>query len=135
MVEIGTGFSNRLKNRHRPKPTAHAYASPMRALVDEAIHQILAAGVIVKRQRGWETNLRLRYFGPCPLTFGGNEESAFTLIVNLGWDSPAADEYLYTKLYTIRRVHYVRLVRLARKTRGKTPLVISPWGRQLTKPL
>jgi hypothetical protein len=33
---------------------------------------------------------------------------------------------LYTKLYTIRRV---RDVRLALKTCGKTPLVISPWGR------
>jgi len=64
--------------------TADEDVTPGGTLVDEAIHQSLAAGVTVNCQSGWEASLRLRYFGPRPLTSDGSVKSASTLIVNLG---------------------------------------------------
>ena len=64
--------------------TADEDVTPGGTLVDEAIHQSLAAGVTVNSQSGWEAGLRLRYFGPRPLTSDGSVKSASTLIVNLG---------------------------------------------------
>jgi outer membrane receptor protein involved in Fe transport len=64
--------------------TAAEDVTPGGTLVDEAIHQSLAAGVTVNSQNGWESSLRLRYFGPRPLTSDGSVTSASTLIVNLG---------------------------------------------------
>jgi outer membrane receptor protein involved in Fe transport len=52
--------------------------------VDEAIHQSLSGGVTVNAKSGWEASLRLRYFGPRPLTSTGSVRSDSTLIVNLG---------------------------------------------------
>jgi len=64
--------------------TATEDVTPGGTLVDEAIHQSLAAGVTVHSTGGWESSLRLRYFGPRPLTSDGSVKSASTLIVNLG---------------------------------------------------
>ena len=64
--------------------TAGEDVTPGGTLVDEAIHQSLAAGVTVSSQGGWEASLRLRYFGPRPLTSDGSVNSASTAIVNLG---------------------------------------------------
>lgn len=64
--------------------TAAEDVTPGGTLVDEAIHQTLSAGLTVRDKSGWETTLRLRYFGPRPLTSTGNVTSASTLIVNLG---------------------------------------------------
>jgi hypothetical protein len=64
--------------------TADEDVTPGGTLVDEAIHQSLAAGVTVNNQSGWEASLRLRYFGPRPLTSDGSVKSASTLVVNLG---------------------------------------------------
>jgi outer membrane receptor protein involved in Fe transport len=58
--------------------------TPGGSLVDEAIRQSLAAGVTVHGESGWESSLRLRYFGPRPLTSDGSVNSDSTLIVNLG---------------------------------------------------
>jgi outer membrane receptor protein involved in Fe transport len=58
--------------------------TPGGTLVDEAIHQSVAAGVTVHSRNGWESSLRLRYFGPRPLTSDGSVTSASTLVVNLG---------------------------------------------------
>ena len=64
--------------------TADEDVTPGGTLVDEAIHQSLAAGMTVSSQSGWEASFRLRYFGPRPLTSDGSVKSASTLIVNLG---------------------------------------------------
>jgi len=70
---------------HFVSPTTAAEdVTPGGTLVDEAIHQSLAAGMTVKEGRGWESSLRLRYFGPRPLTSNGSVKSDSTLIVNLG---------------------------------------------------
>jgi outer membrane receptor protein involved in Fe transport len=58
--------------------------TPGGRLVDEAIHQSLSGGVTVNSKGGWEASLRLRYFGPRPLTSTGSVKSDSTLIVNLG---------------------------------------------------
>jgi outer membrane receptor protein involved in Fe transport len=63
--------------------TAEEDVTPGGRYVDEAIHQSLAAGVTVNGAI-WETSLRLRYFGPRPLTSDGTVTSSSTLIVNLG---------------------------------------------------
>jgi outer membrane receptor protein involved in Fe transport len=64
--------------------TAAEDPTPGGTLVDEAVHRTLAAGATVRSRGGWETSLRLRYFGPRPLTSTGSVSSASTLIVNLG---------------------------------------------------
>jgi outer membrane receptor protein involved in Fe transport len=64
--------------------TAAEDVTPGGTLVDEAIHQTLAAGMTLASSNGWESTLRLRYFGPRPLTSDGSVTSASTLIVNLG---------------------------------------------------
>jgi len=67
------------------KPTtADEDVTPGGTLVDEAIHESLAAGMTVSSQSGWEASLRLRDFGPRPLTSDGSVKSDSTLIVNLG---------------------------------------------------
>lgn len=58
--------------------------TPGGTLVDEAIHQTLSAGATVREGRRFDVSLRLRYFGPRPLTSTGSVESASTSIVNLG---------------------------------------------------
>jgi len=70
---------------HFDSPTTAAEdVTPGGTLVDEAIRQSLAAGMTVNTPSGWESSLRLRYFGPRPLTSDGSVKSASTLIVNLG---------------------------------------------------
>jgi outer membrane receptor protein involved in Fe transport len=64
--------------------TAAEDITPGGTLVDEAIHQSLAAGMTVNGPSGWESTLRLRYFGPRPLVSDGSVKSDSTLIVNLG---------------------------------------------------
>jgi outer membrane receptor protein involved in Fe transport len=64
--------------------TADEDVTPGGTLVDEAVHQSLASGVTVDGPGGWETTLRLRYFGPRPLTSDGSIKSDSTLIMNLG---------------------------------------------------
>ena len=64
--------------------TAAEDVTPGGTLVDEAIHQSLAAGLTVNSQNGWESSLRVRYFGPRPLTSDGSVKSDSTLTVNLG---------------------------------------------------
>ena len=64
--------------------TANQDLTPGGTLVDEAIRQSLAAGLTVAGPAGWSSSLRLRYFGPRPLTSDGSVQSASTLIVNLG---------------------------------------------------
>jgi len=64
--------------------TAAEDVTPGGTLVDEAIHQSLSGGVTVNAKSGWEASLRLRYFGPRPLTSTGSVRSDSTLIVNLG---------------------------------------------------
>jgi outer membrane receptor protein involved in Fe transport len=64
--------------------TADEDVTPGGTLVDEAIHQSLAAGVTVNGSGGWESTLRVRYFGPRPLVSDGSVMSKSTLIVNLG---------------------------------------------------
>jgi outer membrane receptor protein involved in Fe transport len=64
--------------------TAAEDITPGGTLVDEAIHQSLSGGVTVGSPKGWETTLRLRYFGPRPLVSDGSVKSDSTLIVNLG---------------------------------------------------
>lgn len=70
---------------HFTSPTTAAEdVTPGGTLVDESIRQSLAAGVTVHPENGWETSVRLRYFGPRPLTSDGSVNSNSTLIVNLG---------------------------------------------------
>jgi hypothetical protein len=70
---------------HFVSPTTPAEdATPGGTLVDEAIHESLAAGATVKGPGGWEATLRLRYFGPRPLVSDGSVNSKSTLILNLG---------------------------------------------------
>ncbi len=64
--------------------TASQDVTPGGTRIDEAIRQSLAAGATIEAGRGWEASLRLRYFGPRPLTSDGSIKSASTLIVNLG---------------------------------------------------
>lgn len=64
--------------------TADEDPTPGGTLVDEAIHQSLTGGLTLRGMSGWETSLRLRYFGPRPLTSTGNVTSASTTIVNWG---------------------------------------------------
>lgn len=64
--------------------TADEDVTPGGTLVDESIHQSLAAGVTVNGGNGWESSLRARYFGPRPLTSDGTVTSASTFILNLG---------------------------------------------------
>ena len=64
--------------------TAAEDVTPGGTLVDEAIHQSLSGGVTVNGRAGWEVSLRLRYFGPRPLTSDGSVKSDSTSIVNLG---------------------------------------------------
>jgi hypothetical protein len=64
--------------------TAAEDLTPGGTLVDEAIRQSLSGGVTVTGATGWESSLRLRYFGPRPLVSDGSATSASTLIVNLG---------------------------------------------------
>ena len=64
--------------------TAEEDVTPGGTLVDEAIHQSLASGITLNSQSGWEASLRLRYFGPRPLTSDGSVKSNSTSIVNLG---------------------------------------------------
>ena len=70
---------------HFVSPTTAAEdIAPGGTLVDEAIRQSLSSGVTVKNSGGWEASLRLRYFGPRPLTSTGSVKSDSTLILNLG---------------------------------------------------
>jgi outer membrane receptor protein involved in Fe transport len=70
---------------HFDTPTTAAEdVTPGGTLVDEAIRQSLSGGVTLKSGRGWESSLRVRYFGPRPLVSDGSVTSASTLIVNLG---------------------------------------------------
>jgi hypothetical protein len=64
--------------------TAAEDVTPGGTLVDEAIRQSLSAGMTVKAPGGWEATVRLRYFGPRPLTSDGSVRSDSTLIANLG---------------------------------------------------
>jgi outer membrane receptor protein involved in Fe transport len=64
--------------------TADEDVTPGGTQVDESIHQSLAGGVTVHDESGGEASLRVRYFGPRPLTSDGSVQSASTLIVNLG---------------------------------------------------
>ena len=64
--------------------TSDEDVTPGGTLVDEAIHQSLSGGVTVRSGRRWEASLRLRYFGPRPLTSDGSVTSASTTVVNLG---------------------------------------------------
>jgi hypothetical protein len=64
--------------------TAAEDVAPGGTLVDEAIHQSLSGGVALKGATGWNASVRLRYFGPRPLTSTGSVNSDSTLIVNLG---------------------------------------------------
>ena len=64
--------------------TAAEDVTPGGTLVDEAIRQSLSAGVTWRGPAGWQASLRLRYFGPRPLTSDGSVTSASTSIVNLG---------------------------------------------------
>jgi outer membrane receptor protein involved in Fe transport len=64
--------------------TADEDVTPGGTPVDEAIHQSLSGGVTVHSEGGWESSLRVRYFGPRPLTSDGSAQSSSTLIVNLG---------------------------------------------------
>jgi outer membrane receptor protein involved in Fe transport len=70
---------------HFVSPTTAAEdITPGGTLVDETIHQSLSGGVTVTSKTGWEVSLRLRYFGPRPLTSDGSIKSNSTSIVNLG---------------------------------------------------
>ena len=70
---------------HFVSPTTAAEdVTPGGTLVDEAIHQTLSGGVTANSKTGWEVSLRLRYFGPRPLTSTGDVKSGSTMVVNLG---------------------------------------------------
>jgi len=58
--------------------------TPGGSLVDEAIHLSIASGVEYKTTNDLAFSLRLRYFGPRPLTSDGTVESKSTSIVNFG---------------------------------------------------
>ena len=64
--------------------TAAEDLTPGGTLIDEAVHETLAAGVTAGKRSGWVASLRLRYFGPRPLVSNGSVTSASTTIVNLG---------------------------------------------------
>lgn len=65
--------------------TASEDVTPGGTLVDEAVHQTLSAGMTVGSQTGFEATVRLRYFGPRPLTSDGSVKSDSTLVANLGF--------------------------------------------------
>jgi hypothetical protein len=64
--------------------TAAQDLTPGGTLVDEAVHQTLSTGVTARGKAGWEATVRLRYFGPRPLTSDGSVRSRSTLVANLG---------------------------------------------------
>jgi outer membrane receptor protein involved in Fe transport len=70
---------------HFTAPTTAAEdLTPGGTLVDEAIHTSLSSGITFRRGKDWDASLRLRYFGPRPLTSDGSVTSHSTTIVNLG---------------------------------------------------
>jgi len=64
--------------------TATEDITPGGTLVPEAIHQSIATGVEYKTTSNLEVSLRLRYFGPRPLTSDGSISSKSTSIINFG---------------------------------------------------
>ena len=64
--------------------TASEDVTPGGTLVDEAVRRTLSAGMTVGSQAGLEATVRLRYFGPRPLTSDGSVKSNSTLVANLG---------------------------------------------------
>lgn len=64
--------------------TASEDVAPGGTLVDEAVHQTLSAGMTVGSLAALEATVRLRYFGPRPLTSDGSVRSNSTLVANLG---------------------------------------------------
>ena len=77
-------FKRELRAYFLSPTTSDEDVTPGGTLVDEAIHQSLSGGVTVRSGRRWEASLRLRYFGPRPLTSDGSVTSASTTVVNLG---------------------------------------------------
>ena len=58
--------------------------NPYGTEVPEAVRGVVAAGVTLQDYKGFSTSLRLRYFGPRPLTSDGIYTSPATALVNLG---------------------------------------------------
>ena len=58
--------------------------NPYGKLVPEAVRWVVAAGTTLRDYKGFSASLRLRYFGPRPLTSDGLYTSPSTCLVNLG---------------------------------------------------
>jgi hypothetical protein len=61
---------------------AHFLGNPVGGdYVPEAANVVIATGITVHDVKGWSTSLRLRYFGPRPLTQNGSEFSPSTTLL------------------------------------------------------